>query len=421
MTVNDFSQLQYGMFVHFGLYSQMARGEWVMNREQIPPAAMEKMAETFRPDHFDAEELCRLAVDGGMKYIVFTTMHHEGFRMYDTALSPFNSMRCCGRDFVREIVEAARRNGLKIGLYHSLNNWHDQPDAVDALENPAAYEKFIENTLARLRELVTRFRPIDILWYDGWWPFNSEGWQAKRMNQEMRQLQPELLFNGRNGLPGDFGTPEQHLTAPSPWRPWEACVTLNSHWGFHAGDSNWKNPLEIIDMLLTCGSGHGNLLLNIGPRGDGSIPEESIRIVRTVGQWLREGGREAITACEPFKFSPTVPDKKDRGDWDPQGRMTVSDRNLFFTLKYWPGDALTLCGFRGRVLKATACGSIPLTFSQQEERLRISLPESLKDKTAPVLKLECDTPPAIYRTGGMRNPACEHPRYDPIQPDIQYE
>ncbi|MBR4664124.1 MAG: alpha-L-fucosidase [Lentisphaeria bacterium] len=422
MKAEEFTELQYGMFIHFGLYSKMARGEWAMNRERIAPAEMEKFARTFRPEHFDADELCQLAVDGGMRYLVFTTMHHDGFFMYDTALSPFNSMNYCGRNFVKEIVDSARKRGLKIVLYHSLNNWHDQPDAVSALEDPKAYQVFIERTFARLKELVTIFNPVDVIWYDGWWPFNSEGWQAERMNAELRAIQPGLLFNGRNGLPGDFGTPEQHLTAPSPWRPWEACVTLNNHWGFHAADQNWKRPVEVINMLLTTGAGHGNLLLNIGPRGDGTIPEESVRIVRTVGQWLREGGREAITNCDPFKFSPTVPQPGDRGDWDPHGRMTVSGNNLFYVLEYMPGDTLTIAGFQGKVLKATACaGTVDLYFSQDGEILRISLPESLRDKTAPVIKLECDRPAAKMRTGGMRNTEAPHPRYDPVQPDIQYE
>ena len=129
MTSEEFSNLRYGLFVHFGLYSLLARGEWVMNREQIPPSEMEKYAESFDPVFFDADEICRLAVDGGMKYIVFTTMHHEGFRMYPSQLSGFNSYNFCGRDFTGEIVAAARKHGLKIGLYHSLNNWFDQPYA----------------------------------------------------------------------------------------------------------------------------------------------------------------------------------------------------------------------------------------------------------------------------------------------------
>ena len=420
MTPEEFSELRYGLFVHFGLYSLLARGEWVMNREQIPPEEMEKHAESFDPVFFDADEICRLAVEGGMKYIVFTTMHHEGFRMYPSALSHFNSQHFCQRDFTGEIVAAARKHGLKIGLYHSLNNWHDQPDAVAALEDKKAYEIFISNTFARLTELVTRYKPFDILWYDGWWPFNAETWQSVRMNETMQKIHSPLLFNGRNCLPGDFGTPEQHLTAPSPWRPWEACVTLNGHWGFHQGDNEWKSPLDVIDMLLTCGSGRGNLLLNIGPRGDGSIPEKSASVIRCVGEWLKKGGNEAITDCEPMPFSATLPQEGDRGDWDSQGRFTVSKNRLFLTLKYFPGSTYILTGLRAQVQSVTACGTIPLNFVQQGEKLQVELPELLRTQTAPVLKFICDRPPVIYRTGGLRTPAVPHPRYDPVTPDIQY-
>jgi len=420
MTALEFSELRYGLFVHFGLYSLLARGEWVMNREQIPPEEMRKLAPRFTARAFDADAVCRLAVEGGMKYIVFTTMHHEGFRLYDTALSDFNAVRTCGRDLVAEIVASARKHGLKTGLYHSLNNWFDSPDAVAALEDPRDYAKFIANTFARLAELVKKFDPVDILWYDGWWPFNSEQWQALRMNEEMRQIQPHLLFNGRNGLPGDFGTPEQHLSAPVPWRPWEACVTLNDHWGFHAGDDNWKSPLEIVKMLLTVGANRGNLLLNIGPRGDGSIPEESVRIIRRVGRWLREGGREAVESCDPMPMSPGLPGPGERGDWDPQARFTASGNVLYISLLYCPGEVYTLTGLQNKVLAVTAGETGALPFTQTGGKVVISLPEGLRERFVPVLRVVCDAPPAVLRTGGMRTPAVPHPRYDPVAPDIIY-
>ena len=420
MTALEFSELRYGMFVHYGLFSRLARGEWVMNREQIPPEEMRRLAQEFDPSAFDADAICRLAVEGGMKYIILTTMHHEGFRLYDTALTDFNAAKVCGRDLVAELVDASRRHGLKIGLYHSLNNWGDQPDAVAALEDKEAYEKFIANTFARLEELVKKFAPFDILWYDGWWPFNSEGWQAVRMNDSMRKIQPHLLFNGRNGLPGDFGTPEQHLTAPKPWRPWEGCMTLNDHWGYHAGDDNWKSPLDVVKMLLTVGKGKGNLLLNIGPRGDGSIPEKSVEIIRTVGQWLREGGAEAIACCEPMPFSPELPRPGDRGDWDSQGRFTASGNTLFMTLLFDPGEVYTLTGLQNKVLSVTVKGAGELAFKQTGGKLVIDLPADVRGRFAPVLRIECDSPAVIYRTGGMRVPEVEHPRYDPVAPDIQY-
>ena len=219
MTSNNwFTNARYGLFIHYGLYSLLERGEWVWNREEIPLEEYNQLAARFTAKDFDANKLCRMAVDAGMRYVVLTTMHHEGFRLYPTELSDFHigNSGAAGRDLVAETIAAACRHGLKVGLYHSLNNWYDQPDSVAALEDSAAYEKFIAATHARIRELVTRYNPIDILWYDGWWPFNAEGWQAEKMNAMVREIQPHILFNGRNGLPGDFATPEQHLSAPHP-------------------------------------------------------------------------------------------------------------------------------------------------------------------------------------------------------------
>ncbi|MEE8455289.1 MAG: alpha-L-fucosidase, partial [Limibaculum sp.] len=148
--------------------------------------------------------MCDLAVRAGMRYIVFTTMHHDGFRLYETELSDFSTARTAAdRDLVAELIEAARKRDLRVGLYHSLNNWHDKPDAVDALEDRGACRTFIASVFARIRELVTKYNPIDVMWYDGWWPFNAEEWKAEEMNAMVRSIQPHILFNGRNGLPGD--------------------------------------------------------------------------------------------------------------------------------------------------------------------------------------------------------------------------
>jgi alpha-L-fucosidase len=175
-------------------------------------------------------------------------------------------------------------------------------------------------------------------------------------------------------------------------------------------------------MLLSCGSERGNLLLNIGPRGDGSIPERSAEILRQVGQWLREGGREAITNCEKMPFSPTLPQPEDRGDWDSQGRFTASGNNLFFTMHYLPGKKFTFTGLQCKVISVTACGgAMALDFTQTGEKISVELPEILTAKLSPVLKFECDRAPVIYRTGGMRRPECKHPRYDPVAPDLLYD
>lgn len=415
-----FSQARYGMVVHFGLYSLLARGEWAMNREAIARADYSRLAQQFDPKHFDAQAICDLAVRAGMRYIVFTTMHHDGFRLYDSEISDFNAMRACGRDLVAEIVAAARARGLQIGLYHSLNNWMDEPDASDTLESTVEFEAFRRNTLARLRELVTKFNPIDVLWYDGWWPFDAGGWQAERMNAELRAIQPHLLFNGRNGLSGDFSTPEGHLSAPTPWRAWEACMTLNNSWGFHAGDEEWKSPAQIVEMLATCAAGQGNLLLNIGPRGDGSVPPRSVEILESVGHWL-EKHRAAIFGTDRFIFGPHERTSEHRGDWCHFGPLTASGHDLFLLARRWPCGDFALNGLEVEVLGVELSGVGPLPFHQSGAWLQIrGVPLASPDEICGVFKISCAAPPSLYGCGGLRTPQVSHPRYDPMPSDIAW-
>jgi len=412
---NDwFAEARYGLFIHYGLYSLLGRGEWALNREQIPLADYRKLARKFTAAKFDAGKICDLAVRAGMKYVVLTTMHHEGFRLYDSALSDFTTVKtACGRDLVRELVEAARSRGLRIGLYHTLNQWMDQPDAVAALEDKAAYEVFIRNTFDRIRELVTKFNPIDIMWYDGWWPFNAEGWRGEEMNAMVRRIQPHILFNNRNGLPGDFTTPEGHLGAPKPWRPWEACITMNNSWGFHRGDKAWKTPQQVVEMLATVAQGRGNLLFNIGPKGDGSIPEPSVRLLETVGAWLRRNG-EAIFNTDLFTYD--LQQKGDhRGDWNSHGPMTCRGNALYWLVQRWPGKTLNLAGLKTRVIKVTLLGTNQdLPFVQDDGKVTVTgLPLRAPDPVCPVLRFTCDSAPSVYLTGGMREPRVPHPHYDP--------
>lgn len=414
-----FERARFGLFVHYGLYSLLERGEWVMNREILSRSELDALAARFDPRAFDAGRLCDLAVESGMRYLVLTTMHHEGFRLYESELSDFNSKRACGRDLVAECVAAARARGLRIALYHSLNNWYDQPDAVAALEKPDAYETFVAATFARVRELVTRFNPVDVLWYDGWWPFNAEGWRAAEMNAMVRAIQPHILFNGRNGLPGDFATPEGHMTAPAPWRPWEACLCTNDHWGFHRGDHNWKRPGAIVDMLAVAATQRGNLLLNIGPRGDGSVPTEAIELLQTVGAWVQQHG-ECLFETDSFTFG-LMQRGAHNGDWSPHGPITLKGKALYQWVRYWPGTALTLAGFDTRVRAVTLLGwTQPCAFDQEGGKVVVrGLPEAAPDPVCPVLRFDCEDVPRLYLTGGMRVPRVAHPPYDPCPSTIQ--
>lgn len=419
-----FSGARYGLFIHYGLYSLLGRGEWAWNREAIPAAEYLALARRFTAENLDAEALCDLAVRAGMRYVVITTMHHEGFRIYPTELSDFHigNSGAAGRDLVAETITAARARGLRVGLYHSLNNWHDQPDAVAALEDPGAYERFITATHARLRELVTRYNPIDVLWYDGWWPFNADGWQAERMNAMVREIQPHILFNGRNGLPGDFATPEGHMGAPHPWRPWEACMTLNNSWGYHAGDHDWKSPQQVVDLLAAAAQGGGNLLLNIGPRGDGSVPDACLRVLETVGAWLARAGGEAIHDTDRFTFDLRERGEH-RGDFNLHGPVTAKGHNLYWLLRRWPGSEVALGGLEARALNVELIGaaSRPVAFRQEGGRLvLIGLPNAPSDEVCPVLRIACDRPPVLYQTGGLCMPSVPHPHYDPCPSDIAH-
>ena len=417
-----FTQARYGLFIHYGLYSLLERGEWVWNREEIPLEKYKQLSARFTAKDFDADRLCRMAVDAGMRYVVLTTMHHEGFRLYPTELSDFHigNSGAAGRDLAAEIIAAARKHGLKVGLYHSLNNWYDQPDSVAALEDPVAYEKFIAATHVRIRELVTRYNPVDILWYDGWWPFNAEGWQAEKMNAMVREIQPHILFNGRNGLPGDFATPEQHLSAPHPWRPWEACVTMNESWSFHAGDQEWKTEAQLLDMLTRCAQGNGNLLLNVGPTPDGVVPAPCTKVLSRVGEWLRKNG-EAIYGTEPFTFD--LQQRGDhRGDWNFYGPMTVKGNALYWLIRRPHGESATLGGLENKVLSVHRLDNgVALPFTQSGTRVQISnVPKTDETGLWPALEIECDGPPVVYQSGGLRIPKVPHPHYDPCPSDIAH-
>jgi alpha-L-fucosidase len=409
-----FRDAQYGLFIHYGLYSLLEHGEWVMNREQIPPAEYALLAERFAAERFDADDLIRRAKDWGMHYAVLTTMHHDGFCLYDSALTKFTSVHSAARrDLVAEFVEACRKHGLKIGLYHSLNNWSASPSAVDALERPAeCYQRFIDSVHGHVREIMTHYGKIDVMWYDGWWPFDGKGWQAEKLNAMVRSLQPGILINSRCAIPGDFATPEGHIS-PSAGM-WESCMTLNNSWGYKRGDHDWKSPKTVAGMLQQVAAGEGNLLLNVGPRGDGSVPEESIRILDEVGAWLKVNG-EAIYDSERFAFDLRER-KNERADWTPFGAFTARGNHFYLHITIWPGPRLVISGVESRVQEVTMLQTgRPYPFEQRDGLLTVSgLPEDMDTTLPVVLRFTTATAPCIYRSGGLRDPKVPHCRYDPV-------
>ena len=286
-------EARYGMFVHFGLYSQIGRQEWAMSVENWDIKEYEKLADTFLPEPGAPRKWAELAKKAGMKYMVLTTRHHEGFSLWDSKVNPYNSVNYgCKRDIVREFVDACHEYGLKVGFYSSLMDWH-HPDGWRCAFDTEARRRFTQYIKELNRELMTNYGKIDILWYDVSAPMESwEGWDSLELNQMVRELQPDIIINNRSKLEEDFSTPEEQITAGA--KDWEACMTFNGiSWGYvdsvQAAPYSY-NAQGILRMLCQVASGGGILLLNIGPAPDGSVPPEAVEPLTQVGQWLSENG-----------------------------------------------------------------------------------------------------------------------------------
>ena len=378
-------EAKFGMFVHWGLYSVLGRHEWVMENEGIPINEYEKLADRFVPKPDAARAWAALARRAGMKYMVMTTKHHEGFCHFDSKLTDYCApKRAAKRDLVREYVDAARAEGLRVGFYYSLMDWH-HPDGARCDTDEAARRRFVDYIHGQIRELLTNYGTIDILWYDVSWPLKAEGWESERMNEMVFQLQPDILVNNRNQLPGDFSTPEQRIQAEQGDRAWESCMTMNGSWGYHAADDAWKTPKEIVNNLITCARDGGNYLLNIGPRPDGSIPEPSIQILTRVGEWVAAHGQTIYGAdrCPATRSN--------------YANFTRKGNTLFMHVRYWPGAAVTLGGLRNKVLRASlvdGTAATPVKVEQDEYRVRfVGLPANAPDALVTTIAIECDGEP----------------------------
>ncbi len=214
-----------------------------------------------------------------------------------------------------------RAEGLRVGFYYSLMDWH-HPDGARCAQDEAARRRFVDFTHGYVRELMTNYGKIDILWYDVAWPLDADGWECEKMNEMVFRLQPDIIVNNRNKLPGDFATPEQRIEAATEGRAWEACMTMNASWGYHAADDDWKTPKTVLRNLITCARDGGNYLLNIGPRGDGSVPEESVRILSAVGRWMEKNG-QAIYGTDPCQ-----PRRSNYASFTRKGQHAVRSRAL---------------------------------------------------------------------------------------------
>ena len=331
-----FTDARFGMFIHFGAYSLAARHEWVKQVERLTDADYQKYVDNFDPDLLDAGEWVRAAKRAGMKYIVLTAKHHEGFCLWDSKETDYKSTKTpFGRDIVREFTDACRREGMRTGLYYSLLDWH-HPDYTcdyfypgcvnlsrtecDELNRGKVFSNYVDYMKRQLRELLTDYGRIDLLWYDFTLKKTSTGydrsktsadWDSAGLMRLTRELQPRILVNDRLGedFPGDFCISEQIREAKCPERDgkklvWETCQTFSGSWGYHRDEATWKSPRMLVVMLIDTVSKDGNLILNVGPTGRGQIDSRAIERLQAIGAWMDLNARSIYgcgSAPEPFK------------------------------------------------------------------------------------------------------------------------
>ncbi len=386
-------EAKFGMFLHWGLYSILGREAWAMGDEDIPLVDYERLAKQFQPPVGAPRAWARLAREAGMRYVVMTTKHHEGFCLFDSKLTDYCAPKQGpGRDLVKEYVEAARAENLRVGFYYSLMDWH-HPDWLHAKDDPAARKRFVDYTHGQVRELMSNYGKVDILWYDMPVPLDAAGWRSAEMNEMVLQLQPDIIINNRSLLPADFSTPEQSTQAAKG--DWESCMTINDSWGYLAGDNNWKSPQQLVQNLVECARDGGNYLLDIGPKADGTVPETSVSRLKAIGKWLQKNG-DAVYGTQKCRF--------------PHGNIGVFTRRgntLYTIIYYWPGDTMTVGGVKFKVKSARflATGR-PVTFAQKGSQLIFSgLPTEAPDDPVTVIAAECESEPVQEALSSKADPA----------------
>jgi len=377
---------KYGMFVHWGLYSQLAGhwngqtttgyGEWIMNDLNIPLAQYQQIASQFNPTQFSAAQWVQTAKDAGMQYIVLTTKHHDGFSLFDTSVNNYDSVDATPwhQDAVAQLSAATHAAGLHFGAYYSILNWAD-PNA-----SAGGVNTYMQTMETQLKELITNDHP-DILWFDGEWPDWWTSERGRELNEFVRNLNPSLIINNRIGkrlsTEGDFDTPEQLIPTNEPaGRLWETAMTLNDTWGYKDTDNNWKSPSTIIDDLATIVSGGGNYLLNVGPTGAGVIPSGATSVLSQVGSWLQSNGA-AIYGTTRAPIGPQ--------SW---GVLTRKGNTLYAIVTNWPTNGILHVGVKGSVTGASILSNgASLSFSTNASGVDINIPGNMPVQPATVIQI----------------------------------
>ena len=351
---------RFGLFIHWGLYALPARHEWVKHREEIADSKYDIYFKYFNPDLYDPTAWARAAKAAGMKYFVITTKHHEGFCLWDSDLTDYKVTNTpYGKDLIGPMVEAFRAEGLKVGFYHSLLDWHHPEFPVDGIHpqrNDKEYreqhknrdiKKYADYLYGQSEELMDRYDP-DIMWYDFSYSGHADGgkgkddWQSERIIEMLRSKKPDIVINDRLEIPQDIKTPEQVQPRDGvevDGKPvvWEACQTLNGSWGYDRDNMDWKPVDMLVRMLVDGVSKGGNLLLNVGPTGRGEFDDRALTTLAGLGDWTRRHGR-SVYGCSPSEFkAPT------------DCRYTQNGNKLYLHIFTWPMKHIYLEGLKGKI------------------------------------------------------------------------
>ncbi len=407
-----FDDARFGLFVHWSHVSQ--RGlelSWpLVGGIPVLPACQDvrvadyhATARTFAPEPGAPREWARAARRCGMQYVVLTAKHHDGWALFDTHLTDFSVMRSpYGRDLVAEYVEAVRAEGLRVGLYFSLSDWHhpDYPAMTDLdrpyrfgqgrRATPEAWARFVDLMHGQVRELLTRYGPIDVLWFDGGWERAPEEWRSLELRETIRALQPDCLVNDRLPGAGDFDTPEQMIPPEPPGRAWETCMTINESWGWNPDDGRWKSARRLVHTLCEVAGRGGNLLLNVGPMGDGRLPPPITARLAVLEEWM---GRHAESV---------VGTTAGLAPWQFYGPSTRRGDRVYLHLLMRPYESVTVRGVpieRVRAVRAlgsatplaheSRCAIVDTFFNPDPlGELTIEVPEAALDPWATVIAID---------------------------------
>lgn len=405
---------KFGMFIHWGVYAVPASAsggaEWYLHGSRVQVADYEKFAPRFNPVKFDAAKWVRTAKDAGMKYIVITSKHHDGFAMFDSRLTNWDIVDATPfkRDPLRELADECRKQGIVLGFYYSIMDWH-HPDYLPRREweretRPATgadMNRYIDYMKGQLRELLTRYGRIGVLWFDGGWEHNGQTLRSAEVNALIRSLQPWIVINDRNHLPEDHSTPEQTIPASAlpGGRLWETCMTINDTWGYTRDNTNWKSTTDLIRKLCDIAHKGGNFLLNVGPTELGTFPDAVHERLEGMGRWMRINGT-SIYATEKSPFRRLAF----------EGRCTVNGNRLYLHVFKWPDSGLVVEGLKTPIRRAVAfLGQeiLPVYRSAEDPaRWHIARPRLL-DPAATVVELTLAGKPVVDDQSAVHRPDAE--------------